>query len=64
MKYKVSNFFVSKEIPSNEKMDVFIVSVGTPLAEELPKKPNIEILDNAIDIFKNLLFEKQAKKYM
>jgi len=32
------NLFISKKIPSNEKMDIFIVTVGTPLASELPKK--------------------------
>ncbi len=51
------NLFISKKIPSNEKMDIFIVTVGTPLAPELPKKPNIDILDRAINSFKSFINE-------
>jgi len=50
------NFFVHKEIPKNESFDIFIITVGTPLALG-EKAPNIGVLDNAICSISNFISE-------
>jgi len=41
------SFFVHKEIPKDESFDIFIITVGTPLAVG-EKLPNMGVLDDAI----------------
>ena len=50
------NFFVHKKIPQNENFDIFIITVGTPLVMG-EKKPNMEVLDNAISSISNFINE-------
>lgn len=50
------NFFVHKEIPKNVNFDIFIVTVGTPLALG-EKEPNMGVLDNAISSISNFIGE-------
>ena len=54
---KNKNFFPSKKIPDEIKIDVFIVSVGTPLSESQKKEPNIDILNNAMLTIKDHINE-------
>ena len=50
------NFFVHKEIPKNQRFDIFIVTVGTPLALG-EKAPNMTVLDNAIESISSFIKE-------
>jgi nucleotide sugar dehydrogenase len=50
------NFFVHKEIPKNQRFDIFIVTVGTPLVIG-EKAPNMSVLDNAIESISSFIKE-------
>lgn len=45
LKHKNKNLFVSEKIPEKEKIDAFIIAVGTPL-NPLTKKPRMEYIAN------------------
>lgn len=53
-KFINKNLFISTEIPAGVLMDVFIISVGTPL-DKTTKKPIISHIESAVtDVAKNL----------
>ena len=53
-KFINKNLFISTEIPQDTQMDVFIISVGTPL-DKTTKKPIISHIESAVtDVAKNL----------
>ena len=54
---KNKSFFPSKKIPDETKIDIFIVSVGTPLSKNQKKEPNIDILNNAMLTIKDHINE-------
>lgn len=52
-----NNFFVYKDVPRDQEFDIVIITVGTPLVDAKSKKPNIGILENAINSVMHLINE-------